>query len=129
MSKKCILRSQTTTTLSPIEKYCYDISYCGLNQFCDNNRCEYQPSYEYSYTSNACLFKSCLIENNCQKYDKNTYCNGGSCICSSGYTIDPKTKICNKTVEKSCKTTLIAVLINSVLITYANVNQTMLTII
>jgi hypothetical protein len=105
MSKKCILKSQTTTTLSPIEKYCYDISYCGLNQFCVNNRCECQPSYEYSYTSNACLFKSCLIENNCQKYDKNTYCNGGSCICSGGYTIDPKTKICNKTVEKSCKTT------------------------
>ncbi len=102
MSKKCILNSPTTTALSPIEKYCYDISYCGSNQFCINNRCECRPGYEYDSTSNACLFRNCFLSNNCQKFDKNTYCSGGSCLCLNGYTIDPKTKICNKTVEKSC---------------------------
>jgi hypothetical protein len=101
MSKKCILKSQTT--LSPIEKYCYDISYCGLNQFCVNKRCECQPNYAYNNLMNSCEYKNCKYDNDCNQFDNRQRCNSyGYCECKTYYAKDPITKFCNVTVGMFC---------------------------
>ncbi len=83
---------------------CTSLNDCDQNQFCINNQfCRCQPNYGYSAETSKCEYHSCNSNSDCDQYDSKSMCDGfGRCKCKSDYVLDPKTKICNKTVEVSC---------------------------
>jgi hypothetical protein len=102
VNKKCVINNSTTTPI-PIGKYCSSITDCGRYQFCINNRCECQPNYKYSVYTQECYFQLCYYNSDCDQYDRNSICSRNNlCECRFDYVLDPKTRICNMTVEKYC---------------------------
>ncbi len=86
-------------------KSCTNLNDCDQNQFCINNQfCRCQPNYRYSAETMKCEYHSCDSDNDCNQFDRNSECSFDSCKCRSGYVLDPKTKICNKTIGMYCST-------------------------
>lgn len=96
-----VIDHKTRICNKTVEKYCNNIADCDQNQFWINNLWECQSGYRYNRFHNSC-HQFCYIDSDFNLFDKNNICSGSECKCKSGYTLDPKTKICNITVEKSC---------------------------